>query len=106
MAESDGIFCHPFLPSVLIIEGVVWAMGWGGVGWGGVDGVGDGKNHCLGHPMSSHDAHTVANDTIVGPIVTGSKPRSHCPMGALHECHCSSRDSGGSAKCPSQKQTS
>ena len=46
MAEFQGIFCRPFLPSVLIIEG--W-MGWevrqggvgrGGVGWGGVGGWG------------------------------------------------------------------
>ena len=33
MAEFQGIFCRPFLPSVLIIEGV-GGMG-GGVGWGG-----------------------------------------------------------------------
>ena len=24
----------------------------------------------------------------------------HCPIGALHGSHCSSRDSGGLAKCP------
>ena len=36
MAEFQGIFCRPFLPSVLIIEGV---------GWGGVGGEGGGKNH-------------------------------------------------------------
>ena len=81
MAEFDGIFCRPFLPSVLIVEGMS-GIG-GGVGWGGVGGVGwcgveGGKYYCLGHPMSSHDAHTVANDTIiiiVGHIVSGSKPR-------------------------------
>ena len=33
MAEFDGIFCCPFLLSVLIIEGV-GGMG-GGVGWDG-----------------------------------------------------------------------
>ena len=33
---------------------------WGGMG--GVGGVGGGKNHSLGHPMSSHDTHTVANN--------------------------------------------
>ena len=32
-----------------------WAAGWGGMGGG--------KNHRLGHPMSSHGTHTVANDT-------------------------------------------
>ena len=37
-----------------------WDGGWGGVGQGGVNGVGGGKKHRLGHPMSSHDAHTVA----------------------------------------------
>ena len=54
-----------------------WAVEWGGMGRGG--GVGGGKNHRLGHPMSSHDAHTVANDTIVGHIVSGRKPRSPLP---------------------------
>ena len=35
MAEFKGIFCHPFMPSVLIIE--VWQVevGWGGTGRGG-----------------------------------------------------------------------
>ena len=36
MAEFDGIFYHPFLPSVLIIEGV----GRMGVGWDGKEGMG------------------------------------------------------------------
>ena len=50
MAEFQGIFCCPFLPSVLIIEGWVgWAVGWGGVELGGVGGVRGGKNHPLGH---------------------------------------------------------
>ena len=34
MADFQGIFCHPFLPSALIIEGV-GGMG-GKVGWGGI----------------------------------------------------------------------
>ena len=39
MAEFDGIFCRPFLLSVLIIEGVgEMDRGWGEVGWGGVGG--------------------------------------------------------------------
>ena len=37
------------------------------MGWEMVGGVGGGKNHHLGHPMSSHDTHTVDNDTIMGP---------------------------------------
>ena len=48
MAEFQGIFCRPFLPSVLIIEGVGGMggeVGWGGVGWGGAGGEGGGKNH-------------------------------------------------------------
>ena len=56
MAGFHGIFCCPFLPSVLIIEGVGGmgsGVGWGGVGQGGVGGVGQGgaggvgggKNH-------------------------------------------------------------
>ena len=71
MAEFDGVFCRPFLPSVLTIEGVGGMggeAGWGGMGRGG---VGGGKNYSLGH-----SAHTVANDTIVDHIVSGSKPRS------------------------------
>ena len=52
-----------------------WVAGQGGVEQGGVVGVGGGKSHRLGHPMSSHDTYTVANDTIVGHIVSGSKPR-------------------------------
>ena len=47
-------------------------MGWevgGWVGWevcGWVGGMEGGKNPNLGHPVNSHDAHTVANDTPVG----------------------------------------
>ena len=52
-------------------------MEWGGVG--GVGGVGGGKNYHLEHPMSSHNAHTVANDLSVGHIVSGSKSRSPMP---------------------------
>ena len=41
MAEFQGIFCHLFLPSVLIIEGWVGLVaGQGGVGAGGVGGEG------------------------------------------------------------------
>ena len=50
--------------------------GWGGMGRGGVGGVGGGKNYPLGHPMSNHDAHTVANNTPVGHIASGNKYRS------------------------------
>ena len=41
MAEFQGIFCCPFLPSVLIIEGVggmSGRVGWGGTGRGGLGG--------------------------------------------------------------------
>ena len=61
-----------------------WVVEQGGVGWGGVGGVGGGKNHPLGHSMSSHDANIVANDTPVGHIASGSKSRSPltkwCPL--------------------------
>ena len=58
-------------------RGVGWDGRWGGVGgW-----VAGGKNPLLGYPMSSHDAHTVANDTSVGHMVSGSKPRSPLPNG-------------------------
>ena len=77
-----------------------WAAGRSGVGQGGVGGVGGGINHRLGHPMSIHDAHTVANNTPVGHIASGSNTGPHCPIGALHGSHCSNHDSGGSAKCP------
>ena len=78
MAEFHDIFYRP--SSVLLIEGVGGMGKWGRVGWGGCMGwAGGGKNPCLGHPMSSHDAHTVANDTPVGHIVGGSKSRSPLP---------------------------
>ena len=51
MAEFHGIFCYAFLLSVLLKERV------GGMGdmagWGRMDGVGGGKNHCLGHPWAA-----------------------------------------------------
>ena len=73
MAEFHSIFCRPFVLSVLLILGVGgigdragWCKtgwgGWCGVGGVGLGGVRDGKKPCLGHPMRSHDAHTVAND--------------------------------------------
>ena len=43
MAEFQGIFCHSFLPSALIIEGVGGmgsGVGWDGVGWDGEGWVG------------------------------------------------------------------
>ena len=53
-----------------------WAARWGWVEQGGVNGVGGGKNYPLGHPMSSHDTHAVANNTPVGYIASGNKYRS------------------------------
>ena len=85
MAEFQGIFCRPFLPSVLIIEGVGGmggGAGRGGVGRGGVGGEGGGKKHFQGHPMSSHDAHTVANNTPEGHTASGSRYRS--PLSNWH----------------------
>ena len=48
MAEFQGNFCRPFLPSALMIAGMGGmggGVGWGGLGWGGVGGEGGGKNH-------------------------------------------------------------
>ena len=59
-----------------------WAAGWGGVGQGGVGREGGGKNQPLGHSMSSHDAHTVANNTLVGHTASGNKYRS--PLSNWH----------------------
>ena len=79
MAELQGIFCSPFLPSVLIIEEVGrmgGGVGWDGVGWEGWvrwGVVGGGKNYPYEHSMSSHGAHTMANNTTVGYIASGSK---------------------------------
>ena len=50
--------------------------GWDRTGRGG---VGGGKNHSFGHSISSHGAHTVANDTPVSHIASGSKSRSPLP---------------------------
>ena len=36
-----------------------------GAGWGGEGGVGGGKTPSLGHPTSSHDAHTVVRATYI-----------------------------------------
>ena len=41
--------------------------------------MGVGKSPHLGHPMNSHDDHTVANETPMGHIVSGSKPRTPLP---------------------------
>ena len=56
-----------------------WDGQWGGVGRGGMGSVGGGKKHWLGHPMSSHSTDTVASGTIVGHIISGSKPRTPLP---------------------------
>ena len=70
--------------------------------------MGGGKNYPLGHSMNSHDAHTVANNTPwqLATQSVGANIGPNCPIGALHGSDCSSCDFGGSAKCPSQKQTS
>ena len=82
------------------VGGIGSGVGWGRTGWGGVGGVGGGKNHPLGHHMSSHDVLTVANNTPVDHTSSGSKYRSPLSNGALYVSNCSSCDSGGSAKCP------
>ena len=62
-------FCSILLSFSNISITIVGVGGMGdGAGWGE---VGGGKNPHLGHPMSSHDAHT-----LVGHRVSGSKPRS------------------------------
>ena len=48
MAEFQGIFCRPFLPSVLGVGGMEGGAGRGGVGRGGVGWAGregGDKNH-------------------------------------------------------------
>ena len=67
-----------FLPSFSNINIAYRGSRWDGRrGWVGE--VGGGKNPYLGHPMSSHDIHTVANDTLVSHKVSGSEPRSPTP---------------------------
>ena len=75
-----------FLPSLsarsIVKRGGGWdgwwvKMGSDGVGWGGVE---HSRNPCLGHSISSHDAHTVANDTPLGYIVSESKSMSPLPI--------------------------
>ena len=48
MAEFQGIFCHPFPPSVLIIEGMGWMVG--GAGW---DGIGKGEKVAKATPRDT-----------------------------------------------------
>ena len=55
------------------VGGIGGKVGWDEVRWVGRGGVGGGKNPCLGQPMSIHDAHTVANSTLVGNRARGSK---------------------------------
>ena len=80
MAEFHGIFYHPFLMSILLIEGaggMGGKAGWSGeTGWGG---MGDGKKSWLGHPWSSHEAHTMVHATLVGHGGSGSNPSSPSP---------------------------
>ena len=76
MAEFHGFL--PSLPAISIVNIGVGVVGWG-VGWGVGGGEEGGKNHYLGHLISSHNAHTVANDTPMDYIVSGSKPRSPLP---------------------------
>ena len=47
------VFLLSFSDVSMLIEGVGWAVGWGGVG-----GVGGGKNSWLGHPPSRYEAPT------------------------------------------------
>ena len=72
MAELHGISCRPFLPSVLIKEGV-GGMG-GRAGWNG-----RWQKLSFGTPMSNHDTHTVVNDTPMDHINSGNKSRSPLP---------------------------
>ena len=100
MAEFQGIFCHPFLPSVLIIEGV-GGMG-GGVGWDGEGWVG--REVAKTTPRDTPRAAMMPTQWPVtlqrATQPVGADTGPHCPIGTLHGSHCSSRDSGGSAKCP------
>ena len=83
MADFQGIFCCPFPPLVLIIEGVdgmEGGVGWEGEGWGGMGWVGrDVAKTTPRDTLSSHDAHTVANGTSVSQVASGSKSRSPLP---------------------------
>ena len=71
MAEFQGIFCHPYLPSVLIIEGVGgmrggerWdGVGWGGTGWGGVGWGGTGWGRVMWGGVGWEVAKTTVWDT-------------------------------------------
>ena len=103
MAEFQGIFCRPFLPSVLIIEGVGgWDGRRGGVGRDGEGWVGRevAKTTPRDTPWASMTPTQwpITLQWATQPVGADTGP--HCPIGALHGSHCSSRDSGGSAKCP------
>ena len=77
-----------------------WEVGRGGVGRGGAGGREVAKN-------TPRDTLWAAMAPTQWPITlqwatqsVGADIGPHCPIGALHGSHCSSRDSGGSAKCP------
>ena len=97
MADFQGIFCRPFLPSVLIIEGV-GGMG-GGVGWGGT-----GREVAKTTPRNTPCASITPTQWPIklqwATQPVGADTGPHCPIGTFHGSHCSSCDSGGSAKCP------
>ena len=77
-----------------------WEAGWGGVGRGGVGGERGGKNHPRDTPWAAMmpTQWPITLQWATQPVGVDTGP--HCPIGALHGSHCSSRDSGGSAKCP------
>ena len=100
MAEFQGIFCRPFLLSVLIIEGV-GGMG-GKVGWDG-----EGWVRWEVAKITPRNTPWAAMTPTQWPIThqwatqpVGANTSPHCPIGTLHGSHCSSCDTGGSAKCP------
>ena len=86
MMANFTVFLPFFLMTVWLTEGV------GGAGQGG---VGGGKNPWLGHPMRSHDNHTMVHATLVGTEAVGANLGPHHPIGAIHWCCCSSHDFGG-----------
>ena len=72
-------------------------VGWDGEGWVGREVAKTTPRDTLWAAMAPTQ-WPITLQSATQPV--GADIGPHCPIGALHGSHCSSHDSGGSAKCP------